>query len=70
LFFFLNIVDEEELPYSSSTAQPNEEPQPKKNVVIIPSTTVLGITKGIQMAIPEQLGENWMETSNEENVLV
>jgi len=31
---------------------------------------VLGITKGIQMTIPEQLGDNWMETSDEENVLV
>lgn len=54
----------------STTAQPSEEPQPKKNYVLTPSTTVVGITKGIQMTVPEQLGEDRMDTSNEADVQV
>jgi len=70
LRFLSNIIDEEEFLHSSTTAQPNKEPQPKKNDVYNSSTTVLGISKGIQMTISEQLQEDWMDTSDKENMQV
>jgi len=42
----------------------------KKNDALFPSTTVLETLNGISLRITEQLGEDWMDTSDDVNVLL
>ncbi len=42
----------------------------KKNDALFPSTTVLETVNGISLRITEQLGEDWMDTSDDGNVVV
>jgi len=70
-YFLLHIIDDEEdIPCSSSITPLNHKKRKIDAVLLFPSTITLETVNRVSMQIPEEFDEDWMDTSDDGNVLV